>query len=107
MVSLNKANRESERDILIEAGLLTPHVANTWVHYYACAGGTAYLHLANGYRTSSCWRIPIIISARDLVVLFSLKALNPKLGAETLLKAIKLNARNRHVLKYSGINLEQ
>lgn len=106
MVSLNKKNRASERNILIEAGLMTPHTNNLWAHYYVHPDADTAFYLANSYKIWSHWYIPLIISARDLVVLFSLKTLNPNLGAETLLQAIKLNARNKHMLKGSGINLE-
>lgn len=105
MVSLNKKNRASERNILIEAGLMTPHTNNLWAHYYVHPDASTAFYLANSYRIWSHY-IPLIISARDLVVLFSLKTLNPNLGAETLLQTIKLNTRNKHMLKGSGINLE-
>lgn len=106
MVSLNKKNRASERNILIEAGLLSPHSNNLWAHYYVHPDATTAFYLANSYKLYSYWHIPLIISARDLVVLFSLKTLNPKLSSETLLQTIKLNARNKHMLKGSGITLE-
>lgn len=106
MVSLKKENREAERNILIEAGLITRHVENAWAHYYVHSNGTTELHLSSKYRTWCHYHVPLIITARDLVTLFSLKTLNPNIDALSMVKAIKMNARNKHLLNFSGVSLD-
>lgn len=95
--SLNKANWQKEKAILVKAGLMTEWQDNCWARYQQ-----NYLHegrftLENSYTSS----INVIITAEQLASIVIMHKFNPSLTERDLLKTLKLNARNRRVIEYS------
>lgn len=95
--SLNKANWQKEKAILVKAGLMTEWQDNCWARYRQ-----HYLHewrftLESGHTNS----MNVIITAKQLASIVAIHKLNPSLTERDLLKTLKLNARNRWVIEHS------
>lgn len=97
--SLNKANHQKERAILVEAGLLTEWLDNSWVRYRQNYYNYQWLFTAENSYTNS---LNVIVTARQLASIVILHKLNPNLTDRDLLRTLKLNARNKFALKYSS-----
>lgn len=95
--SIRKANSERERAILIEAGLLTEALHNTWIRYRQWFDGEWRVTAENGYTNTS----NIIVTATQLVTIINMHKLNPAISVRDLLKTFKLNKRNKLALKYT------
>lgn len=96
--SLNKANHQKEKAILIEAGLLTEWQDNTWVRYRQSYCNQWLFTAENSYTN----RLNVIVTARQLASIVILHKLNPNLTERDLLRTLNLNARNKFALKYSS-----
>ena len=98
--SLNKLNASKEKQKLIDAGILTPWLNNTWVRlfprYSDGAWRVAALHERTNYPN-------IIVTADQFIQLAQLTAINPRISQETLLKTIRINSRNKYYLRRAGL----
>lgn len=101
--SLRKANWQIEKAILVEAGLMTEWQDNLWIRYapdhfdFHLKRPSPRLTLEDTYTN----RYNLIITAQQFVDVVLLHKLNPKLTTEDLIKTLKLNQRNKWVIKSS------
>ena len=97
--SLNKANWQKEKAILVKAALMTEWQDNCWARYRKNYYSYQWLFTAENSYTNS---LNVIVTARQLASIVILHKLNPNLTDRDLLKTLKLNARNKFALKYSS-----
>ena len=95
--SLSKANWKKEKAILVEAGLITEWLDNTWVRFRIGWDGNGIFTAHAGYTNN----LNVIITAKQISAIVLLHKLNPRLTEIDLLKSIKLNQRNKHALSHT------
>ena len=95
--SLKKANWQKEKAILVEAGLITEWLDNTWVRFRIGWSGSGIFTAHRGYTNN----LNVIITAKQISAIVLLHKLNPRLTEIDLLKSIKLNQRNKYALKHT------
>ena len=99
--SLRKLNADKERQLLIDAGILTPWLNNTWIRMFQSYNSNDWIVAALYERTN----YPnIIVNAKQFVQLAQLTAVNPNISVKTLLKTIRISSRNRRELTRYGLS---
>ena len=97
--SLSKANRLKERKLLIEAGLLLPIQNCNWIRYKIDGWRPeGVLTLEYGFTNS----INLILTAKQFLTIVLAHKVAPHLKIADLLGMLKLNQRNKWVLKHSN-----
>ena len=94
--SLNKANWQIEKAILVEAGLITDMLDNSWVRFHK-----GYF---NYYLTAHCGftnRLNLIVTANQFATIVLMQKLNPHFTDRDLIKCIKLTKRNKDALAHT------
>ena len=92
--SLNKANWQIEKAILVEAGIITDMLDNSWVRFRQGYSGQYYLFACDSFTN----RLNLIVTANQFVTIVLMQKLNPNFTDRDLIKCIKLNARNKAML---------
>lgn len=103
-VSLQKSNRDKERNILIKAGLLTEHLSNAWIHltiFSDSYDNTMRLTLQDSYKVSTPNHPFLIITAKQLIDIYAVQKLLPKSNLGLAVGMTKLNYRNTQTLMFS------
>ena len=91
--SLRKANWETEKAILVEAGIMTDMLDNSWIRFHK-GYFNYYLTAQNSYTNN----LNLIVTANQFATIVLMQKLNPQFTDRDLIKCIKLNARNKAML---------
>ena len=94
--SLNKDNRLIEKAILVEAGLITDMLDNTWLRFRK--GYNGYILTAERSYTNN---LNLIVTANQFVTIVLMQKINHAFTDRDLIKCIKLTQRNKNALRHT------